>query len=108
MLSALSCAWGVLEPADRTTPRLLVDAGRDFVNLSVFEHERIRDYAVLPATGNSGKGAMERALASAAVLLERHPEVREVLLTGDLAREGGIPPDLKGKPIRVVSPSALP
>jgi cell division protein FtsA len=103
VLSCWSMACGVLPPKDRVRKRLIIDLGRDFINLVVFEKNGICDYRIIAS------GPERDILEAARELAAGHENPMEVLITGDLAEDAGILNVLKEgleTPVNVAAPYA--
>jgi len=82
VLSAVSTVYGLLPSADWHRKRLILDLGRDFLNVFVFFRNAIVDYRIFPA-----KESQSRFVETLREFKSRHPDSEEALITGDDATE---------------------
>lgn len=110
VLSAWSAAYAVLPKEDRKRKRLILDAGRDFLNIFIFGNNMISDSRTL-LTEKAGLAGETGEWA--AVLKEwtrREADLEETLVTGDLADDKGLIERLRAAvslPVRRVAPSGV-
>lgn len=106
--SILSTAYGILPNTDRQRKRLILDLGKDFLNLFVFENNGIRDSRLVAAEDADWRKAV---ITEAVALGERNPGLSQVLVTGDQAGDEKIIEGLKNSfqaPVFQSSPLGVP
>jgi len=111
VLSAWSTAYGVFPEGDRDTKRLVLDLGRDLLNIFLYRNNMITEYKVVPVAGKDVPAAVELAVSAASALLKRDPEVIEAVVTGDWAADKVFISHLHEAlpvPLRTVSPAGYP
>ncbi len=85
VVSLWSTAYGILPKEDRVRTRLIVDQGRDFLNIFVFGNNMIYDHRFL--WSDPGAPAQEpkltRLLQAAKELLAGTPACEQILVTGE-------------------------
>lgn len=91
VLSPWSTAYGVLPKEDRARKRLIVDAGRDFLNIFGFGNNMITSCRTVSADAlmadRQAEGYAERIAALAAEAAAKDPGTEQVLVAGDLAED---------------------
>ena len=85
--SALSTAYGILSPQDRQKTRLILDAGKDFLNLFIFGKNTLIDYRVFLTKTPDARGWVPEIRAAAKDLIEKNSGAAEILFTGELAAD---------------------
>lgn len=108
--SAWSTAYGLLPKEDRVTKRLILDIGKDLLNVFIYENNRISNYKIKPASANNFNRSAESAQEMAKEFLLSNPDVREILITGDLAQNLELTANLglsQEIPVRVAIPQGI-
>lgn len=84
VLSAWSTAYGILPKEDRQRRRLIVDLGRDYTTLFIFENDAIQEHCTLLTSGvDSEPGSNLDDLCRQ--MMESKKNIDQILITGDLA-----------------------
>lgn len=83
--SALSTAYGILSVRDREKQRLILDAGRDFLNIFIFGKNALIDNRVFLTKTLEVRGFAHEIQSAAKDLIEKNAGVTEILFTGELA-----------------------
>lgn len=87
VLSAWSTAYGVLPEGDRDPQRLILDLGRDLLNIFLYRNNMIIEYRVHPVAGKDVPAAAKLAVSAALALLKGRSDVAEAVVTGDRAAD---------------------
>ncbi len=111
VFSCWSTAYGILPREDRKRKRLILDLGKDHLNFFIFENNVVSDGRFYLNNKFSLAQIGERASAALAELTAKWPDVKEVLVTGDLAQDEKMIQALKetiSVPVRLGSPLWVP
>lgn len=110
VLTAWSVASGIAGSQSFQGKKLIVDLGSDYTNIFVYGRGCILDYKVL-LTAQKSDIRGDRRIAAAKELLDRHSDIQEILVTGDLAEEEHAKPAwvemAKGIPVRPATPQGV-
>ena len=110
VISAWSAAYAIVPSQDRRRKRLILDAGRDFLNIFIFGNNMISDHRVLLTKKADFPEAAGEWAAVVKEWLRRETGLEEMLVTGDLADDEGLVGRLQpaaSLPVRRASPSGV-
>ncbi|OIO37394.1 MAG: hypothetical protein AUJ72_04650 [Candidatus Omnitrophica bacterium CG1_02_46_14] len=111
VLSAWSTAYGLLPKGDRIKKRLILDLGKDFLNIFLFANNRIVRYQIASRQNKSGMILNDQAIGLIKEFLVLDAALKEVLITGDLAQDPLIFGMLESQiqiPMRIAAPLGVP
>ncbi len=111
VFSCWSTAYGILGKDDRLKRRLIVDMGRDYLNVFIFCNGKITAHRIKTVFGENPASIAQQAVLLANELIPLNPVVEETLVTGDCAQEPSVFNEFEGKmpmPLKVAVPTNIP
>lgn len=108
--SAWSTAYGLLPKEDRIKKRLILDLGKDFINVFTYVNDRIAGHKIALNHKADTLKTKENICATVKEFLLSNQDFQEILLTGDMAQDTlfvqgfGFPQEI---PSRVASPIGI-
>ena len=87
VLSGLASAWALFRPEERQRSRILWDLGKDFLNGLVLSSGKILEYRTLLSTASRWEDHRGVLLALCQEFKKNHPQVSEVVLTGERSQD---------------------
>lgn len=108
--SAWSVAYGLLPKTDRSKKRLILDLGKDFINVFIFVSGRIAGYKILVNRRTDLSKNSEGLSALVKEFFLSNPDIEEILATGDMAQEAPLLHRLRSiqqVPLQMASPQGI-